>query len=85
MLRNVIVALAVVIVLGSSAFARGGGYSGGVFRSGHFGGGFGGTPGDGHGGYGNHVSDLRGGFPGYGGRNVWGHRGAYYGPMIPPI
>jgi hypothetical protein len=28
---------------------------------------------------------LRGGFRGYGGRDVWGHWGAYYGPMIPPI
>jgi hypothetical protein len=84
MLRNVIVALAIVLVLGSSAFARGGGYSG-AFRSSHFSGGLGGTPGDGHGGYGNHASGLRGGFPGYGGRDVWSHWGAYYGPMIPPI
>jgi hypothetical protein len=28
---------------------------------------------------------LRGGFGGYGGRDVWGHWGAYYGPMIPSI
>jgi hypothetical protein len=28
---------------------------------------------------------LRGGFGGYGGRDVWGHSGTYYGPMIPPI
>jgi hypothetical protein len=51
MLRNVIVAPAIVLVLGSSAFARGGGYSGGGggdgFRASHFGGGFGGSPGDG--------------------------------------
>jgi hypothetical protein len=25
---------------------------------------------------------LRGGFRGYGGRDAWGHWGAYYGPMI---
>jgi hypothetical protein len=85
MLRNVIVALAIVLALGSSAFARGGGYSDvggdGVFRSSHFGGGFGGTPGDGHRGS-NHASGLRGGFPGYGSRDMWGHWGAYYGPMI---
>jgi hypothetical protein len=28
---------------------------------------------------------LRGGFLGYAGRDVWGHWGAYYGPMIPTI
>jgi hypothetical protein len=75
MLRNAIVALAIVLVLGSSAFARDGGYDGGGegFRGSHFGGGFGRTPG------------LRGGFRGYGSRDVWGHWGAYYGPMIPTI
>jgi hypothetical protein len=26
---------------------------------------------------------LHSGFRGYGGRDVWGHWGAYYGPMIP--
>jgi hypothetical protein len=26
---------------------------------------------------------LRGRFRGHGGRDVWGHSGAYYGPMIP--
>jgi hypothetical protein len=89
MLRNAIVALAIVLAVGSSAFARGGGYSAGgggdVFRGSHFGGAFGGTPGDGHGSYGNHASGLRGGFLGYGSRDVWGHWGAYYGPMIPTI
>jgi hypothetical protein len=86
MLRNAIVAFAIVLALGSSAFARGGRYSGGdVFRGSHFDGAFGGTPGDGHGGYGNRASGLRGGFLGYGSRDVWGHWGAYYGPMIPTI
>jgi hypothetical protein len=47
------------------------------------GGGFGGTPSDGYGGYGNRVGGLHGGSRGYGGRDVWGHWGAYYGPMIP--
>jgi hypothetical protein len=28
---------------------------------------------------------LRGGSRWVGGRDVWGHWGAYYGPMIPPI
>ena len=39
--------------------------------------------GDGYGGYGSRASGLRRGFRGYGGRDVWGHWGAYYGPMIP--
>jgi hypothetical protein len=51
------------------------------FRGDDFGGGFAGTPDDG--GYGNRASGLRGGFRG--GRDVWGHWGAYYGPMIPMI
>jgi hypothetical protein len=88
MLRNAIVFLVIVFVLGSSglstsALAHGGGYGGGTegFRGNHFGG----TYGDGHGGYGNRASGLRGGFRGYGDRDVWGHWGAYYGPMIPVI
>ena len=90
MLRNAIAVLAIVLVLGSSglstsAFARGPGYGGGDgFRGNHFGGGFGGTPGNGHGGYGNRASGLRGGSRWVRGpRCVWGHWGAYYGPMIP--
>jgi hypothetical protein len=31
------------------------------------------------------VSGLHRGFHGYGRPDVWGHWGAYYGPMIPPI
>ena len=90
MLRNAITVLAIVLVLGSSglssAFARGAGYGGDDgFHSNHFGGGFGGTPGDSRGGYGNCASGLRGGFRGYGSRDVWGHWGAYDGPLIPPI
>lgn len=87
MLRNTRVVLAIVFILGSSglstnAFA-GGGHGGGrdSIRGHHFGGGFGGAPGDGSGDYGGRASGLGG----YGGRDVWGHRGAYYGPMIPPI
>jgi hypothetical protein len=89
MLRNAIAVLAIVLVLGSSglstsAFARGAGYVGGdVFRGNHFSGGFGGTPGNDHGGYGR-ASGLRGGLGAYGGCDVWGHWGTYYGPMIPP-
>jgi len=90
MLRNAITVFAIVLVLGSSglstgAFARGAGHGGGDgSHSNHPGGGFGDTPG-GHGGYGNRASGLRGGFRGYGSRDVWGHWGAYYGPMVPPI
>jgi len=94
MLRNTIVVLAIVLVLGSSglstsAFARGGGFGrgggGDGFSDNHFGSGFGGTASDGYGSYGNRASDLRGGFRGSAGRDVWGHWGAYYGPMIPTI
>jgi hypothetical protein len=94
MLRNTIVVLATVLVLGSpdlstSAFARSGGYGRGGgsdgFRGNHFGGGSGGTASEGYGVYGNRASVLRGGFRGYTGRDVWGHWGAYYGPMIPTI
>jgi hypothetical protein len=94
MSRSAIVVLAIVLVLGSSglstsAFARGGSDRGGgegeVFRGNHFGSGYGGTPGDSYGGYSNHASGSRGGFRGYGGRDAWGHWGAYYGPMIPTI
>jgi hypothetical protein len=94
MSRSAIVVLAIVLVLGSSglsttAFARSGGHGGGRgvdgSRDNHIGGGFGGTPGDGYAGYGNRASGLRGGSQGYGGRDVWGHWGGYYGPMISSI
>lgn len=91
MLRNVIVVLAIVFVFGSSglstsAFAGGGyGVGGDGFRGNHFGGGFDRTPGDGHSGYANRHGGLRGGFRGYVGRDVWGHWGSYYGPMISSI
>jgi hypothetical protein len=87
MLRNAIYVLAIVLALGSSglstsAFARGGreGFSGN-----HFGGVVGGSPGLGHGGYGNPASGLRDGSREYVGRDMWGHWGAYYGPMVPAI
>jgi hypothetical protein len=79
MLRNAPIVLAVLLVLGSSgvstgAFARDGGYGAGRLR---------GAPADGYDGYGNRANGLRGEFRGYHGRDVWGHWGAYYGPMIP--
>ena len=94
MLRKAIVVLAIVLALGSSglstsAFARsdghGGGSRGDSFRGNHFGAGFGGIRGDGFGGYGNRTGGLRGGLHGYESRDMWGHWGAYYGPMIPAI
>lgn len=48
------------------------------FRGNHLGGGFGVFPGD-------RASGLRGGFRGYGGRDVWGHWDTYYGPMVATI
>jgi hypothetical protein len=91
MLRNAIVVFAIVLALGISglsntAFARGGVYDGGDGSFGnHLGGGLGITPSDGYGGHGDRARGLHGGFRGYAGRDVWGHWGAYYGPMVPSI
>ena len=94
MLGKATVVLAIVLVLGNfglttGALARSGGHGGGgrgdSFRGNHFGGAFGGIPGDGFGGYGNRTGSLRNGLRGYGNRDVWGHWGTYYGPMIPAI
>jgi hypothetical protein len=94
MLRNATVVLATLVVLGScglsaSAFARDGGHGAGSgavgSRGNNLGGGIGGTPGDDYHGYGNRARGLRGEFRGSGGRDVWGHWGTYYGPMIPMI
>ena len=94
MLRNVIIVLGILLVLGSSglstsAFARGRDYGGGGgsdgFRGNHFGGAFGGAPDYAYGGRGNRTSGLRGGFRGHESRDMWGHWGAYYGPMVPMI
>jgi hypothetical protein len=82
MSRNAIVVLAIVLVVGSSglsarAFARGGDGGGGDgFRGNRL-------SGDGYVGYGNRGSGLHAKFRGYEGRDIWGHWGAYYGPMIP--
>jgi hypothetical protein len=75
-------------LLATDVQARGGGEDGGGsdgFRGNHFSRGFGGTPGDGYGGYGDRGGGLRSGFRGYGGGDVWGQWGAYYGPMIPTM
>ena len=75
MLRKITVVLVVALGLGSfglstGAWARGGGGD-------HVASGFGDRRAGGS------VSGLHRGF--YGRPDVWGHRGAYYGPMIPPI
>jgi hypothetical protein len=87
MSRNATIVLAILLVLGSygpsaSAFAGDGGAGAGV-RGNNLRSGFGGTPADRHDGC--RADGLRGEFRGYGGRDVWGHWGAYYGPMIPMI
>jgi hypothetical protein len=88
MLRNAPIVLAVLLVLASSglsasAFARDGGYGAGSACAGARDNSFGSTPGECYDGYGNRGSGLRGEFRGNQGRDVWGHWGAYYGPMIP--
>ena len=85
MLRNAIAVLAIVLVIGTgvsaSAYAHGGDGGGGDgLRGDYFGGG---TLGNGYGGYDNRGSRLHARFRGYEGRDMWGHWGAYYGPMIP--
>ena len=94
MLGRAIAVVATVLVLGSlglstSALARGGGHGGtgggGGFHANHFRGGFGGIRADSFGGYSNRTGGSHSGLRGHGNRDVWGHWGAYYGPMIPAI
>jgi len=94
MLRKAIVVLAIVLVLGNfglstGALAHGGGHGGSgrgdSFRGNHLRCGFGGAPGESFGGYSNRTGGLPNGLRGCGNRDVWGHWGAYYGPMIPAI
>jgi hypothetical protein len=89
MLRNATAILGIILVLGcfglhNAAFANGddeaGGSRCGGLRGDHFRRGFGINPGYGY--YRNRESGSRGGFHGYGSRDVWGHWGTYYGPMI---
>jgi hypothetical protein len=94
MFRKAIVVLAIFLVLGSfglstSALARGGSHGGSDrsdgFRGSHFRGGFGNIPADSFGDYGNRACGLHDELRGCGNRDVWGHWGTYYGPMIPAI
>jgi hypothetical protein len=95
MLRKAMVVLAVTLVLGgsalsSSAFAGSGSYGGGSglggrsFRGDQFADAFADdrTVGEGYGGFSGRVSRSRGSFQRYRRGDVWGHWGAYYGPMI---
>jgi hypothetical protein len=93
MLRNAAITLAILVALGSfgfsaDTFARDGGYRAGGAglgaRGDSFGGSLSGSPDDGYDYYGNHTSGL-GELRGCRGRDVWGHWGAYYGPMVPMI
>jgi len=81
MSRSATVTLAILLVscsgLSATAFARGDVGGGDAFRSHHIGRGFDVTPRESYG-----SSSLRGEIRGYGGRDVWGHWGSYYGPMV---
>jgi hypothetical protein len=74
-------------LLATAAQARGDEGRGGDdgFRDNHLSGGLREAPVDGYGSYGSRSIGSRGELRGYGGRDVWGHWGAYYGPMIPMI
>jgi hypothetical protein len=96
MSRNATSVLAILLVLGSSGLSASAHASGG-YGSGRGGDGFrdnhlsGGLPGfrklssNGDLGHANRANGSGGGFRGYGGRDVWGHWDAYYGPMVPTI
>jgi hypothetical protein len=91
--RKTILVLAIALTFGSSelsttALARSGGdggrWSGSLgFRGDPFAGGFAGrTAGGDFASYGGRVGGSHGGLQGSELRDVWGHWGAYYGPMI---
>jgi len=87
MSHNARVVVAIFLVLGSSglstsAFARSCGHGGGRgdgFRGNHFPGCFGRIPGD------SRTGGSHGGLRGQVSRDLWGHWGTYYGPMIPAL
>jgi hypothetical protein len=93
MLNKTMVVLAITLVLAgsalsSSASAGDDGYGGGLGRGGLRGNHFAGalkrdrTISDGRGSYGDRVGDMRGGLQRDRRGDVWGHWGAYYGPMV---
>jgi hypothetical protein len=79
MLRKITVVLVVALGLGSFGLSTGASARGGGSGGDHVAGDFGDRRAGGS------VSGLQRGFHRYGRPDVWGHRGAYYGPMIPPI
>jgi hypothetical protein len=92
MLRKTMAVIAIVLLgsfgLSTSAFARSGGHGGGggdSYRGNHPRGGSDGIRADSFGVYGNGPGDSHNGLLGHVNRDVWGHWGAYYGPMIPKI
>ena len=93
MLRKPMVVIAIVFLgssgLSTGAFARSGGHGGGgggdSVRGNHLRDGFGGIRADSFGVYDNSTGGSHNGLLGHGNRDVWGHWGAYYGPMIPAI
>jgi hypothetical protein len=93
MLRKIMVVIAIVLLgssgLSTGAFARSGGHGGGgggdSVRANHLRDGFGGIRADSFGVYDNSTGGSHNGLLGHGNRDVWGHWGAYYGPMIPAI
>ena len=93
MLRKIMVVIAIVLLgssgLSTGAFARSGGHGGGgggdSVRGNHLRDGFGGIRADSFGVYDNSTGGSHNGLLGHVNRDVWGHWGAYYGPMIPAI
>jgi hypothetical protein len=77
MLRNAIAVLAIVLVIGTSGLS-----TSAFARNGHYDSQFG-NSGEGYAGYDNRASSLHRGFRDDGGRDMWGHWGPYYGPMVP--
>jgi hypothetical protein len=90
MLRKAMVVLVIAFGLASSglstsAFARASGFEESGFGGDHGATGFSGRRAGSYRAESGGVSGLRRGTHGYARRDVWGHWGAYYGPMIPPF
>jgi hypothetical protein len=88
MFPKIVIVFAIALLLGNialsaGAFAYGGGLRGGRSHSDHFARSFAGRSAGSV--YDGRASDLRGGFSANGGDDLWGHWGAYYGPMVPPM
>jgi hypothetical protein len=75
MLRKIIVVLAIALILGSFALSPSASARGDCCRIAR----------DDYGAYRDQVRGLRDEFPGLAQGDVWGHWGAYYGPMVPSV